>query len=286
MPLCHCLPKSHQPPLYNLCMFLIDTGKTMSSVTDVLSGVPMGQNTPVGTTLAMIEQGMKEIDAVYKRIYRALKRELKMLYRINSIYLNEQGYADILDNPKGIARDDYTMDGDDIVPVGDPRVSTQMVKVMRAQAARDVVASTPGGNIQVATRRLLEAMDVNNVDELVPEGPGAAEMMQQVEYLQGMVEEFQRYIQSGQMQLQIDENMRQNQESGAKVQKDMAAATKIIAEAEAVEPGVQLGIYQAQLSQMSESFKQQLELQKLEQDQRDRAASQRVSGMGESSGNA
>jgi len=58
--------------------FLIDTGKEMSSITDVMAGVPQGANTPVGTTLAMIEQGMKVMDAVYKRVYLALKKEFKM----------------------------------------------------------------------------------------------------------------------------------------------------------------------------------------------------------------
>lgn len=266
--------------LYQLMIFLIDTGKDMASITDVLSGVPQGQNTPVGTTLAMIEQGMKVVDAIYKRVYRSLREEYKMLYRINTLYLDERAYQTILDDPKATA-EDYNMEDMDILPIGDPQISSQMARVTKAQAARDVAASTPGANLQVASRKLLEAMDIQDVDDIIPE-VDPAQMQQQVEFLQGMVEEFQGYIQSGQLQMAMDENKRKNQESDAKVRKDDAGAIKSLADAEAVEPGVQLAMYQAQLAHMSETFKQQSEVANFE---RDTINQSRISGVGEPSGN-
>jgi chaperonin GroES len=273
--------KEPSPTLYNLLMFLIDTGKDMSSITDVLSGVPQGQNTPVGTTMAMIEQGMKVVDAIYKRVYRALRSEFKMLYRLNSMFLDPAQYAAILDDPNA-KPEDYNVENMDIIPVGDPKISSQMARIMKAQAVRDVAGSTPGANLQEASRQLLVAMDIDdsNIEAVIPQQDPNM-MMQQVEYLQGMVEQFQQYIQSGQLQMQMDQNNRDNQESAAKVRKDNASAIETLAKAEAVEPGTQLEIYKAELSRMSETFKQQKEVVELEQ----QANQQRVSGMGQSPGN-
>lgn len=251
--------------LMELAIFLLETGKEMSSITDILSGVPQGQNTPVGTTLAMIEQGMKVMDAIYKRVYRSMHIEFTILYRINSYHLDLKQYQKILDNPEAKA-EDYRIDDLDIMPVGDPQISSQMVRVIKAQAARDVAMSTPGANLQVASRRLLEAMDIQNVDEIIPE-VDTDQLMQQVEYLQGMVETFQGFIQSGQLQMLMDENRRDNAESGAKVAKDISSAVKNIADAEAAEVGEQLDIYASRLSSIKQTFDQQREVAELEQQQ-------------------
>lgn len=266
--------------LFNLMTFLVDIGKDMSSITDIMSGVPQGQNTPVGTTLAMIEQGMKVIDAIYKRIYRALKVEFKMLYRINSIYLEEQNYISILDSQNAQAGD-YSMEGFDIVPVGDTRISSQMMRTMKAQAVRDVAASTPGANVVEASRQFLQSMEISDslIDQVLPQGQDPAQMEQMIEFLQGQVQTFQQYIQSGQLQLAMDDSQRKNQESDAKVHKDNASALKLMAEAEAEEIGQQLNIYQAQLLQMQQTFDQQREVVKLEQE----SNNQRLSGLGQPS---
>jgi len=267
--------------LFNLLGFLVDTGKDMSSITDVLAGVPQGANTPVGTTIAMIEQGMKVIDAVYKRVYLALKKEYKMLYRINSVYLDEQGYMDVLDN-KDAQKGDYSTTDFDIVPVGDTRISSQMMRTMKAQSVMDVASRTPGANVTEASRSFLKSMEINEdeIDKILPEGQDPAQMMQMVEFLQGQVETFQGYIESGKFQMEQDENARKNQESDAKVQKDVASAINSISDAESKEVGNQLGIYKAQLENIQQSFKQQIEVQTFERERNNR----RLSGVDQQPG--
>lgn len=268
--------KEPSAALFNLLGFLVDTGKDMSSITDVLAGVPQGANTPVGTTIAMIEQGMKVIDAVYKRVYLALKKEYKMLYKINSVWLDEQNYIDILDN-QDAKKGDYSTTDFDIIPVGDTRISSQMMRTIKAQSARDIAASTPGANITEASRMLLEAMEipVEAIDKILPQGQDPAQLMQMVEFLQGQVETFQGYIESGKFQMEQDENDRKNQESDAKVQKDIATAINSISDAESKELGTQLGVYKAQLDTIQQSFKQQIEVQNLERERNNR----RLSGL-------
>ena len=210
--------------LYNLLMTLIDMGKEMSSVTDVLSGVPQGANTPVGTTLAMIEQGMKVIDAVYKRVYRGLKREYQMLYRLNSIYLSNDRYGKVLDNPEASVEADYATDDFDIMPVGDTRISSQVMRVMKAQQAREMAMQTPNADTRKATMRVFEAMDIPNPEEILPELPPAEVLMAQLEeakaYGQAMTEEMKRLTQV----VNSNEEMRKDMESRNKA---METAAKI-----------------------------------------------------------
>ena len=250
--------------LFNLMSFLIDIGEKMSSTTDVLSGVQQGPNTPVGTTMAMIEQGMKELDAVYKRVYRALRKEYRMLYRINSIYMDEQQYMTVLDNPAAVMEGDFAMGDFDIMPVGDARISTQYMRIMKAQQAREIVMSTPGANVQEASRNMLEAMDVSGVDALIPETPDAEQLMQMVEFLQGQVGTYEQYIQSGQMQMAMDENTRANAETDAKVRKDNADTVKTISDIEINKTKQQLESYREVLNTMKLNFDQQTELKNQE----------------------
>lgn len=254
--------------LFALLQFLVSMGKEMSSITDVMSGVPQGQNTPVGTTLAMIEQGMKVMDAVYKRIYRSLKDEYKILYRINSMYLSENMYGNVLDQQAYVAQD-FNIQDMDIVPVGDTRISSQIMRTMKAQATRDLAATTPGADIRKATLRVFEAMDIQNPEEILPEGPDTQQLQQMVEFLQGQVQTYEQFISSGQMQLALEASARENQESDAKVNKDNAQAIKAYAEAEAKEAGIQIEEYKQQLaglttylSEMARFSKESREIEK------------------------
>jgi len=169
--------------LFNLLQFLISTGKEMSSITDIMSGIPQGQNTPVGTTFAMIEQGMKTVDAVYKRIYRSLKKEFGILYRLNNIYLPNDLYVGVLD-VEADAKSDYSMDNFDVFPVGDSRISNQVMRTMKAQAVLDIARMTPGADVRAAATRVLDSMDVQGIEEIFPPAPSVDELGQQMMVMQ------------------------------------------------------------------------------------------------------
>lgn len=232
--------KDPSATLFQLMVLLIDMGKEMSSITDVMSGVPQGQNTPVGTTLAMIEQGMKVIDAVYKRVYRALKVEFKMLYRINSIYLDGQIYAEVLDDPEANQQEDYKKGDFDIVPVGDTRISSQVMRTMKAQGALDLVREIPGADVKYAAKQVLMSMDIEEVDSYIPEMPPAEELMAQIEELKAYSETMTQQMQALTQQLQGSEEARKDKEldikekeSGSKVALNMSNVAKNIADADA-----------------------------------------------------
>ena len=75
------------PVLFQLLGMLIDAGREVAAVKDVLTGDAQGKaSMSPTTTLALIEQGLKVFTAIYKRIHRSLKAELNKLYRLNRIY--------------------------------------------------------------------------------------------------------------------------------------------------------------------------------------------------------
>jgi len=280
--------KDPSTALFSLLEFLVSTGKEMSSVTDVLQGAPQGQNVPVGTTIAAIEQGMKVIDAVYKRIYLGLRREFAKLYRLNKVYLDELGYAEVSpSNPiqQGLYSNDIT-----ILPIGDTKLSSQMLKNIEAQAVRDLALSTPGANVMEASRYLADSIGVDDdiIESIFPQGPSIEEVMMQNEQLQMIVGQLQEFIDSGQLeylQAKAATEAREADNDELKAQgtfaKDMATAAEKMATIDLKKVEAGLKQLTALLQVDDQTFKQQKEVLDLER-QRE---FERVQRLGESSGN-
>lgn len=120
------------PVLFQLLVFLVEAGKDVASVKDVMVGDLPGDNTSGVATLAMIEQGLKVFSAIYKRIHRSLKNEFKKLFRLNRLYLPLQSGYRRGDEWHDISQKDYQA-GAGVEPVSDPQMVTDMQKLGRAQ---------------------------------------------------------------------------------------------------------------------------------------------------------
>ena len=59
---------------------LIDYGERIGMATDPMTGQNVGQNTKTGTMDAMIREGERVFNGIFKRTYRALKSEFRKLY--------------------------------------------------------------------------------------------------------------------------------------------------------------------------------------------------------------
>jgi chaperonin GroES len=118
--------------LFSLLQFLVEAGKEVAAVKDVMVGDLPGDNTSGVATLAMIEQGLKVFSAIYKRIHRSLKSEFKKLFRLNRIYLPEQASYRVGSEWKTVTQQDYK-EGAGVEPVSDPQMVTDMQKLGRAQ---------------------------------------------------------------------------------------------------------------------------------------------------------
>lgn len=83
--------------LFQLLGLLIDAGKQIASVQDVLTGDAHAQTMQPTTLLALIEQGLKVFTSIIKRLFRSLAREFHLLYELNRRYPDEEEYQNIID---------------------------------------------------------------------------------------------------------------------------------------------------------------------------------------------
>ena len=128
------MPLPFNPPsavLFQLLGFLVDAGKgvvrtTMDEVSD------SNQNVPVGTTLAKIEQGMVVFSAIHGRLHDAMGRMLRILHRLNGMYLDDD--MEEAEIGEEIAkRSDFTGPMD-VVPVSDPNIFSEAQRFAQVQA--------------------------------------------------------------------------------------------------------------------------------------------------------
>jgi chaperonin GroES len=157
--------------LLELLVFLIDGAKDLTATQDILGGDAGKGTLPVGTVSALIEQGLKTFTAIVKRLHRAFKDELGILYRLNARYLEPEAYFTFQDEEGVVAQDDYKLGDCDVVPVSDPNMATDMQRTTKAQATMEI-AKEAGGDMRVAGLRALEAFRVDAPEEIFPKPQG------------------------------------------------------------------------------------------------------------------
>ena len=159
------------PVLFQLLGMLIEAGKDISSVKDILTGEQQGVNQPATTTLALIEQGQKVFSAIYKRVHRSLKQEFSKLFRLNKLYLQPEDYYRFQDKSEPIYLDDYQGDGTDVAPVSDPNLVSDAQELTRAEALMQQFKGDPFINQVELHRGYLKALKVQDIDTLLVKEP-------------------------------------------------------------------------------------------------------------------
>ena len=161
--------------LFQLLSNLLESGQRLASTTDMMVGENPGQNQKATTTMAVMEQGMKVFTAIYKRIHRALTKEYKKLFHLNSLYLEHEQYFNILDPKEAqgqnmqVGFNDYNEADLDVIPTADPTVITEAQKLAKAEALLQLIPL--GVNPQEALVRMLEAQDQYNIEALLQQPP-------------------------------------------------------------------------------------------------------------------
>lgn len=162
--------------LFQMLGMLIDAGREIASVKDVVTGeAPRHQQTAT-TTLALIEQGMMVFTAAYKRIFRALKAEYSLLAGINAETVDAETYQRFHDEPVD-PRQDYDLSDMDIQPVADPRSVTKMQQAAKADMVMQLAQAGLVDQAE-ALSRIAEAMDIEDVESLTPKPDPIQQQMQ------------------------------------------------------------------------------------------------------------
>jgi hypothetical protein len=93
--------------LFQLLQFLVEAAKDIGSIKEVLQGQLPGANVPGILGLAVIQQGLKVFNAIFKRIHRSLRQDFDKLFRLNRLYLPDEAGFRIGSEYFQITRADY-----------------------------------------------------------------------------------------------------------------------------------------------------------------------------------
>lgn len=166
------MPLPYKEPsqvLMALLQNIIEEGRRFASAAD-LKVADMPANSPVGTTLAILERSLKVISAVQARIHYAMKQEFRLLKGIIRDYTPEEYSYEPESGDPQVKQSDY--DQVDIIPVSDPNAATMSQKVAQYQAVMQMAQANPAiYDMKELNRQMLDALGVKNVDMLIPGDP-------------------------------------------------------------------------------------------------------------------
>lgn len=129
----------------------------------------VGPNTPVGTTVAMLEVATKNQSSIMSGLYNSLTRELELFKNLFAEYLGDEQYPFAVPGKESfIMKSDFS-DKVNVIPVADPNVLTTTHRLIIADALINSAASAPEiHNMREVYKRRYEAMNVQNIDEILP----------------------------------------------------------------------------------------------------------------------
>ena len=161
--------------LFNLLGLIVQAGQRFASTADLNVG-DVNPNAPVGSTVALIEQGSKSFSAIHKRLHYSQGQEFKMLARLNAEYLPESFSFAVAGAAENIYAADFN-ERIDIIPVSDPNIFSTAQRIAQAQAILEMARSAPQlHDLYEAYKRMYEAIRIPNIPEVLKEPAEAARL--------------------------------------------------------------------------------------------------------------
>ena len=158
--------KEPSQTLYTLLNNIVEEGRRFASAGD-LKVSDMSSQSPVGTTLAILERTLKVMSAVQARIHYSMKQEFRLLKTIIADYTPEEyAYEPSEGNPRA-KKSDY--DNVEVIPVSDPNAATMAQKIVQYQAVLQLAQQAPQlYNLPLLHRQMLDVLGIKNAAKLVP----------------------------------------------------------------------------------------------------------------------
>ncbi len=159
------------PVLFQLLGFLTDAAKGVVRTTfeDLAE---QKQDMPVGTTMALIEQGMTVFSSIHARLHESMFKALQVLHRLNKYHLTEEAQKD--EAGEVLAKRSDFEGPMDVVPVSDPNIfsETQRMAQMQAIAQRAQATAQLGiYDLRKVEERILDQLKIPNKEELLAKVP-------------------------------------------------------------------------------------------------------------------
>jgi hypothetical protein len=145
---------------------IIDEGRRFASAADMKVS-DMSANSPVGSTLAILERTLKVMSAVNARIYYSMKKEFGLLKTLIRDYTDPNYQYDPSTGTPGAKQADY--DKVALIPVADPNAATMAQKVVQYQAVMQMAQQNPDiYDLPELNRQMLDVLGVKNAEKLIP----------------------------------------------------------------------------------------------------------------------
>ena len=161
--------------LFNLLGFIVDAGQRFAAIADLNVG-EANNNAPVGTTIALIEQGSKIFSAVHKRLHVSQGKEFRLMSDLNGMHLDDEVNFARAGAAQIIRREDFD-DRIDIIPVSDPNIFSSTQRIAQAQAVLQMAQSAPQlHNMYEAYKRMYDAIRIHDIDQILVEPVEAARL--------------------------------------------------------------------------------------------------------------
>jgi hypothetical protein len=178
--------KDPSPALAKLFELLVQAGKAFSSSTEVLTGEASNTG-PVGTTIALIEQGSKPLSAIHRRLHMAAAEEFKLRAELNYEFLPDQYPYKVEDAESVVLRNDY--DGRvDVIPISDPNIFSSTQRIAQGQALIERAEAAPDlYNRMEVEERFLKAIRIPDPEGVLQKNEPVREdpIMENMKMLQG-----------------------------------------------------------------------------------------------------
>ena len=146
---------------------IIDEGRRFATAADMKVS-DMSSNSPVGSTLAILERTLKVMSAVNARIYYSMKKEFGLLKTIIKDYTDPNYQYDPSTGTPGAKQADY--DKVNLIPVADPNAATMAQKVVQYQAVMQMAQQNPDiYDLPELNKQMLDVLGVKNANKLIPD---------------------------------------------------------------------------------------------------------------------
>ena len=183
------LPLPYKGPdatLFQLLGFVVDAGRRFAAIADMKVG-DGSQANPVGTTMALLEQGSKVMSAIHKRCHYAQKEEFQLLAKLFATTLPPEYPYNVAGGDRMIKQQDFD-DRVDVLPVSDPNIFSMSQRIMLAQTQLQLAQAAPDvHNLYEAYRRMYMALGVQDIESLLPPPSGPQPLDPGVENSQSLM---------------------------------------------------------------------------------------------------
>jgi hypothetical protein len=145
---------------------IVEEGRRFANTAD-LQVSDMSANSPVGTTLAILERTLKVMSAIQARVHYSMKQELGLLKKIIADYTPEDYNYEPTEGSRKAKKSDY--DNVDVIPVSDPNASTMAQKIVQYQAVLQLAMQSPQMyNMPLLHRQMLDVLGIKEANKLIP----------------------------------------------------------------------------------------------------------------------